>query len=857
MAPQAAPHRRGGTHRVKDEDKANTVFDQYDYKQLKSECIARGVYIKDMKKKEMAQTLAKNEQEKKRAENEAIAQRQRKQQQLEREKREENDRRLKADAERHRKRIARQARRDRDESVSDETPDEEELHLMHEMFGENGDSGYQDPVGQALSEESWDSTSTETSICYTRATIHPGCKLRLFEWTWPELPSTLPLLEPTPRSVVIWMTGTPISPRFDIPSSSPTPSPVSSPASSFSSHSTHSPTAVHEPPLLVPHNVPYAPLKVHTTGTLEKLFLPGQTYPPGVDPDYVPILSQRICHAARNGILEGVLRKATIEPAVSWIDRTLIQGWNARIFFTLPPRNETKRLAEVYTKWYLENRKLLRVEPRGEGLKITRAQRHAQRHRNKAKQVAEVLDASKYRPTAVCYLPAYLDFDTDKSEPEDDMQQQERTLDNLFYIRFPGCDVPHYYFWTHPNEWADPTLPNPDWTPDMAEHETTSKMNLMNHPKLSSKRLPDPPQEPIRKAFVRIKNPIKLPHPPPSSPLTLLNATVSRIEDELYHHGLSATLATYRIKWLANGKSRAWEVFSRALTWLYPSGALPSVPPVQANNPESIALKLASIEVDGEDMSPSPLVGDEPWTSRDDVWWHVSGVEVDSRKEATQEVDEVDTEDLQGLCRRVSVQSIGFGACEAWLEGIDGVGEMVEMENWTEGVRLDEEGMERKEWEDGILQKEWGSRFVRDSQYGVEFTCPVCLLEMGGMSDEVSLYRHGFPGWDDRLTTIQEQAEHMHSHSVGRRTSSDSRNFSFGNPFVALPPAARRPSCRLFASFDDSSDSGADADDEKTLTKKRRRSGFNEETRETKKHCIREQHCALYDMPGAVSPRRF
>jgi hypothetical protein len=50
MALRGVAHRLGGTHRVRDQDKTNTIYDDWNYTQLKAECIARSVYVKDMKK---------------------------------------------------------------------------------------------------------------------------------------------------------------------------------------------------------------------------------------------------------------------------------------------------------------------------------------------------------------------------------------------------------------------------------------------------------------------------------------------------------------------------------------------------------------------------------------------------------------------------------------------------------------------------------------------------------------------------------------------------------------------------------------------------------------------------------------
>jgi hypothetical protein len=91
----------------------------------------------------------------------------------------------------------------------------------------------------------------------------------------------------------------------------------------------------------------------------------------------------------------------------------------------------------------------------------------------------------------------------------------------------------------------------------------------------------------------------------------------------------------------------------------------------------------------------------------------------------------------------------------------------------------------------------------------------------------------------------------MHSHSIARRPSNA---FSFENPFVALPPAARRLSYYLVLKLDDGIDSGADADDEKTPTKKRFRSGPSEEGRVAKKR--RTENCGDVRIPMCCGYRK-
>jgi hypothetical protein len=466
MAPQSAAHKRGGTHRVEDEHITNTIYDKWNILQLRDRCRARNIPTKDVRKYKMARILADGDAEKKRAERDALVEYERNQQTLERKKKKERDRQLKADAAKHRKRLEKKAKKDLGEDVSDDTPDEEEVQLAIEEADNKNPKAVQDVVGvEALSEESWYSSSIESSCCPMTPPIVPDCRLRLFEWTYVEMPS--PVARPPTSPPCDWqpanqlgykilaITGNPVSP-------SPSPPPT--------------PTAMGKRPEPKPRALPYAPLKMYTSLSKEKLFLPGRTYPPGVNADFVPLLSPRTQHAARNGHLLGVLRKATIEPATSWTSRTQIQGWNARMFFSLPPHNQQKDLADVYAKWRRESRKLLRNDPETAPSKQARLhQHHAQRQKNKPKKLVEVLDASAYRPLAICYLPAYLDY------ASDDIRNTPQTLGNLYYIRFPGCDVPHYYFWSRTDEGEDPTRPNPEW---MWDPEHVKARNFVSGKKL-------------------------------------------------------------------------------------------------------------------------------------------------------------------------------------------------------------------------------------------------------------------------------------------------------------------------------------------------------------------------------------
>ncbi|KAL5114978.1 hypothetical protein ACEQ8H_007151 [Pleosporales sp. CAS-2024a] len=665
MSPQAAPHKRGGTHRVKDGDKTNTVYDEWNYMQLKSGCIERKLYVKDMRKVEMARALAQNDIDKKRVEREAMAEYERRQKKLKLEKENEQEQRLKETAAKLGKREEKKARRERDESVSDDTPDEDEMQMMYDMMIESVDDN--GPVGQALSECSWDSSSTEEesdggSIILD---INPSRWLRVYEWNFLEPPS------PTPR----------------------TPPPQKRVGNEWVPCS----TLLKQPPP-VPRAIPYCPLKVLTSYTEEKLFFPGLMYPPNIDPQYVPILPHQTRHAARNGILEGLLQNAIIERATDWADRTQVQGWNGRMYFSVAKPSIAKNLQEVYRKWDMENRKLLRVKPVS---KITRDQRHLHRYKNKAKKQMEVYEA--YQPPAICYVPAYLDWNQEYvtaswSDVEKELDNDHRSIKNLFFIRFhKSCDVPHYYFWAKERAWADPTKPNPDWTPEMAERE---KERVKDHAQFSGKRLPSAPPKIERTRLVHVKDPGSGPltPPEPTTALSDLENLVELVEYELYNHGLSKTLTKYRKKWLEEGKQDAWNRFGQNLPFLYPSGVFPTSPPVEPPNETTIATKLASIELYGYETNLPPLQGDEPWTESDDLWWDLDSVFVDVDEHeglfppaetvptpihSPKDAEMADAEDLDALYRRDSIPEFtmpklsklvpamsGPEECTTWLDTI-------------------------------------------------------------------------------------------------------------------------------------------------------------------------------------------
>lgn len=780
---------------MRDEDKTNTIFDEWDYKQLKAECVERKIYVKDMKKVEMARALAGNERDKRRREQEAIIERANKQQQLAKEKQKEDDRKLKEAAAKTKRRLEKQARRTRDESVSEDTPDEEELKMMHnELMGFDADDAGQAQLGHALSEESWVSTSTESSFCLIDPPILPDCRLRLFEWPYPSMPS--PVAPPSPFSPVLTPGG----------------------------------STLLAPILRMPRKISYIPLKVHTTESEEKLFLPGQTYPPGVDPDFVPVLSPRTRSATRNGHLTGILRKATIQPATAWADRTQIQGWNAQMFFSLPSRNDSKMLPDVYNKWYLENRKLLRVKPTDS--KADRERRHEQRAKNKKRKLADVLDASEWRPLAMCYLPAYLDHGESSGE-------EEKSLENLWYVRFPGCDVPHYYFWTKNGEWENPAVPNPTWNVRQVqqnqltddEDDDEEHVTLKDGTRVSQKRLPQPPK-PLPKTLIRVQSSSVSSTPPSPASSPTLACVVSHIEHQLHTTGLAATLSFYRTKWSSNGKASAWKSFARKLPLLYPSGQFPAVPPVSPSSSISVAMKIASLEMLGDRTLLPPFTGDEAWTSDDDARWDVVEIDVDNDSDQGEGRGSAHRDELEALYRRGSEQlspRLSTAMCAAWLETVS-----PSFAPHTPSTVPPSPEIEI----DANIREEWEQQFLQPSSVGLDLTCPFCLSPLGSMSFEA-------------------QAAHMYAHSAiapsRRRTS------SLELPRVALPPAARQLGRLVLSRKQSIYDIGAEGDSEKTLLTRmhRKKSSLYIKTSTTDKGRALQRTCKPPATPSSHMPSPF
>ncbi|KAI4950760.1 hypothetical protein J4E86_007266 [Alternaria arbusti] len=137
---------------------------------------------------------------------------------------------------------------------------------------------------------------------------------------------------------------------------------------------------------------------------------------------------------------------------------------------------------------------------------------------------------------------------------------------------------------------------------------------------------------PTKTQLMRVCKPfVDLPSSPPFSNPTTITETIALVEHQIYCDGLSRTLAHYRQKWAANGKQRAWQTFAAALPKLWPSGEIPSVPPVRSEPGVKLSVKLATIDCMKEygETPFSPLNGTEAWTRDDDRVWDVVEVVVE------------------------------------------------------------------------------------------------------------------------------------------------------------------------------------------------------------------------------------
>jgi hypothetical protein len=564
-APQAKPHKRGGIHGVKDEDKTGTKWDTMALKDMVA-ATRDPVYkpyfekfkqskqkVKDLNKKVLLRTLGDAEKDLARKDKEAKRENMRSRKKATLQAKEEEEKRK---VEQRRKQEDRLRKEAEGQIVSDE---EELLHELPQVY---------------LQQEEESDISDSTDSQASNSPTYPTHRLRIFEWSFSDPPS---------------------------------------------SHYWRTPRSWPDNEELQPGQLPYTPLNVITLRLHEMLHLPGIDYKDhGTEPDHVLVLSQEVRDCARNGVLTGPLEGAVIESGMDWSKRTTVQGWNGRMYFDLPPPDED--LAEVYRKWKSnEGRKKRRTDRKlyyEAGVHKKDPVLTAIKKNERRKLIKKVYRASQWRPTLV-YLPAYLPpyYEVPLRGPEGNSPMH--TVGNLFYIRLKGESVPSFFFWADENEWRNPAEPNPEYEIYKYQHarrDFQSRMTLQRRLSrlIRVKKVPAPrrflPTAKIRRATPRYK------------------AVLWAIERDMYNHGLESTLKWYHDKLSSEGREDCWRGLTKELRHqLPPSGRLPPHPPVRLERDPgmiSIAEKMARVEVD-DDNSILPIYINDDWTRNDDAYWTI------------------------------------------------------------------------------------------------------------------------------------------------------------------------------------------------------------------------------------------
>jgi len=604
LASQAVAHNRGGTHRVKDEHLTNTRYDHMNHAELYARTKEAGLFEKNMKKRDMARALA----DKMRADRVANKRRE-KEAAKKKEEEDERKRNELAERERAKKEKARKIEERRQREAEGEPIDGDEWDWDDE---EEEESERQHGLGHGriIQDDSESPTTTTTATSEAIfSPIHPTQTLRIFEWPASNSPARSPKLPDTP-------------------------------------YSTESGNERFFP---LPRRLPYAAMSVVTTLSQETLRLPGDNYRDDVDPDFVPILSEHTKDCARNGVLINQLSDAVIESATQWAGRTLVQWWNGHMYFNLPARKPEVKLTDVYTKWKKKKERTGKTKP--EDPKIS----SIQRQKDQRQKMLDVYAASEYRPL-VGYRPSYLDY------PKFDGIEREKSMDNLFYIRFPHVDLPHYFFWADPEEWADPTTPNPEWSAPSASEALRPDSYLL-YIRRELRRGHYRPVILVAKPNEYIEVREKLPVPgkfldsAKAPKASAYEIAIWRFERDLYRNGWKITMVRLREKWLEEGKKKQWDILTRQLPWVYPSGILPNAPPSGLKHePVGLCLaeKFARVEVFDENRLVEPILGDEDWTRDDDSYWKVVERDQEPEEDKTDEPSGATADASQHLERRSS-----------------------------------------------------------------------------------------------------------------------------------------------------------------------------------------------------------
>ncbi|KAF2438679.1 hypothetical protein P171DRAFT_490736 [Karstenula rhodostoma CBS 690.94] len=565
-APQAKPHRRGGVHQVKDEHLTGTKWDTMTRDDMVAAARDDPTYIpffakfkaqkqkvKDLQKHVLLRTLgdAEKELERRAKEEKRDNEKLRKNAEIKAIEYKEERR-----AEQQRKQEDRLRKEEEGQILSDEDDDENEpMQELPQVYLHQEDSDISD------------TTSTHSSESPT----YPPHRLRIFEWSFNDPPSN-----------DYWKTQRTWPQNEE----------------------------------LQPRQLPYTPMNVITLHSHEMLHTPGIDAKDNKnEPDRAPVLSEEVKDCARNGVLIGPLEGAVVESGMYWSKRTIVQGWNGRIYFNLPRPDED--LAEVYRQWKSregrEKRRMDRQPLHEAGAHKRDPRLKAIRKKEQRKITKKVYRASQWRPTLV-YLPAYLPayYKAPNDGPED--RFAERDIKDLFYIRCKGESVPTFFFWAEKDEWKNPTKPNPKYK-EYEDQHSRRDFQSKSTPERRLSGLIRVKKVPAAHRFLRT---------PKMRTTTRYEAVLWAIERDIYNFGFKYTLNVYHDKWLGEGREDAWNTLTQVLRHqLPPSGRLPTHPPVRLERDPSmisIAEKMARVE----DFSGEPVIPiyiNDDWTRNDDAYW--------------------------------------------------------------------------------------------------------------------------------------------------------------------------------------------------------------------------------------------
>lgn len=560
-APQAKPHKRGGVHKVKDQHLTGTKWDLITRDQMVQAALRDPKYIQFFASFKEDGKKVKDLKKETLLQTLGNAEIELGKRALEQKK---EIARLRKEAEKKIREEAKQKKIEQQRKEEDRLRREEEGQIVSEEESEQ--EHFQLYLQQEGSDVS-DTTTTEASD----SPVYSPQVLRIFEWSFADPPASN--YQRTPRT---WP----------------------------------------QKQELMPRQLPYTPMNVVTMNEHEMLHTPGiDNKEQEVDPESVPVLSLHVIECARNGVLTGPLAGGIIESGMDWAARTLVQGWNGRMYFHLP-RAEAD-LAEVYRQWKsreaTEKRRLDRKQYRG--IPKVDPRLKALRRKEQRKLTKNVYKATEWRPTLV-YLPVYLPayFEPPTKSPADKLASMQ-TIETLFYVRLRDETVPSFFFWVEEDGWGNPTEPNPEYEKYSDQRSHRSSL-IAAAPQRRLSRL------------IRVK---RLPAPRRFSPTVKItqtsqyNVALWSIERDLYNHGLQSTLQSYHNKWKAEGKEDVWMKLTK---WLRrqrpPSGILPPHPPVRVHRDPSmisIAEKMARVEAPSPHHPTIPIYINDDWTRNDDAYW--------------------------------------------------------------------------------------------------------------------------------------------------------------------------------------------------------------------------------------------